>query len=189
LDAATIFSLVVAVLKVAIHRMVDSMKGISTACGSIRANPRRFLQVRQPSRALSGELIQLDQLTIMVESSRLFLFTEYARKGCGVIDEHGTDYKVWEALPVSVTGESLMMKMTSADSLQDRFSANKRAQELLARVKEDKIAEKRRLAPYYFGGFTHGANTSDTEGVHSADLDNYSSQNTKANGTNSVNSM
>lgn len=37
----------------------------------------------------------------MVESSRLFLFTEYARKGCGVIDEHGTDYKVWEALPVS----------------------------------------------------------------------------------------
>lgn len=41
-----------------------------------------------------------DQLTIMVESSRLFLFTEYARKGCGVIDEHGTDYKVWEALPV-----------------------------------------------------------------------------------------
>jgi homogentisate 1,2-dioxygenase len=36
----------------------------------------------------------------MVESSRLFLFTEYARKGCGVIDEHGTDYKVWEALPV-----------------------------------------------------------------------------------------
>lgn len=37
----------------------------------------------------------------MVESSRLFLFTEYARKGCGVIDEHGTNYKVWEALPVS----------------------------------------------------------------------------------------
>lgn len=36
----------------------------------------------------------------MVESSRLFLWTEYARKGCGVIDEHGTDYKVWEALPV-----------------------------------------------------------------------------------------
>jgi homogentisate 1,2-dioxygenase len=37
----------------------------------------------------------------MIESSRLFLFTEWARKGCGVIDEHGTDYKVWEALPVS----------------------------------------------------------------------------------------
>lgn len=37
----------------------------------------------------------------MVESSRLFLWTEYARKGCGVIEEHGTDYKVWEALPVS----------------------------------------------------------------------------------------
>jgi hypothetical protein len=37
----------------------------------------------------------------MIESSRLFLFTEYARKGCGTIETHGTDYKVWEALPVS----------------------------------------------------------------------------------------
>lgn len=36
----------------------------------------------------------------MIESSRLFLFTEYARTGCGTIDTHGTDYKVWEALPV-----------------------------------------------------------------------------------------
>jgi homogentisate 1,2-dioxygenase len=36
----------------------------------------------------------------MIESSRLFLFTEYARKGCGTIETHGTDYKVWEALPV-----------------------------------------------------------------------------------------
>jgi homogentisate 1,2-dioxygenase len=47
-----------------------------------------------------------DQLTIMVESSRLFLWTEYARKGCGVIEEHGTDYKVWEALPVSYSIET-----------------------------------------------------------------------------------
>lgn len=37
----------------------------------------------------------------MIESSRLFLFTEYARKGCGTIDTHGTDYKVWDKLPVS----------------------------------------------------------------------------------------
>lgn len=39
----------------------------------------------------------------MVESSRLFLWTEYARKGCGTINTHGTDYKVWEALPVRFT--------------------------------------------------------------------------------------
>jgi proteasome lid subunit RPN8/RPN11 len=38
----------------------------------------------------------------MIESSRLFLFTEYARKGCGTIETHGTDYKVWEALPVGL---------------------------------------------------------------------------------------
>jgi homogentisate 1,2-dioxygenase len=29
------------------------------------------------------------------------------------------------------------------------------------------------LAPYYFGGFSHGANTSDTEGVHSKELKPY----------------
>jgi hypothetical protein len=43
-----------------------------------------------------------DQMTIMIESSRLFLFTEYARNGCGTIETHGTDYKVWETLPVSL---------------------------------------------------------------------------------------
>jgi homogentisate 1,2-dioxygenase len=59
------------------------------------------------------------------------------------------------------------------DSKQDKFSANKKAQELLARVKQDKIAEKKRLAPYYIGGFEHGANTSDTEGVHSKELKPY----------------
>ena len=37
----------------------------------------------------------------MVETSRLFLWTEWARKDCGVIHTHGTDYKVWDALPVS----------------------------------------------------------------------------------------
>jgi homogentisate 1,2-dioxygenase len=121
----------------------------------------------------------------MVESSRLFLFTEYARKGCGVIDEHGTDYKVWEALPVRKRQSTFTI---CTDIMQDRFSANKRAQELLARVKEDKIAEKKRLANYYFGGFSHGANTSDTEGVHSADLDNklYGLKANGANGTNGV---
>lgn len=46
---------------------------------------------------LTGE----DQMTIMVESSRSFLFTEYARFGCGVFNDKGTDPKVWDALPVS----------------------------------------------------------------------------------------
>lgn len=116
----------------------------------------------------------------MVESSRLFLWTEYARKGCGVIDEHGTDYKVWEALPVGYLSNDWTK---NTNKVQDRFSTNKRAQELLARVKEDKIAVKQRMAQYYFGGFSHGANTSDTEGVHSADLD-YKQVGSKVNGTN-----
>ena len=60
-----------------------------------------------------------------------------------------------------------------ANPWKDRFSANSKAKELLARVKEDKIAEKKRLAPYYFGGFSHGANSSDTEGVHSKELEPY----------------
>jgi len=42
-----------------------------------------------------------DQMTIMIESSRTFLFTEYARKGCGALSEIGTDPKVWEKMPVS----------------------------------------------------------------------------------------
>jgi homogentisate 1,2-dioxygenase len=54
-------------------------------------------------------------------------------------------------------------------------------------VKEDKIVEKQRLAPYYFGGFSHGANTSDIEGVHSADLDNYKQHEVKVNGANGTN--
>ena len=44
---------------------------------------------------------------------------------------------------------------------------------MLARVKEDAIAEKKRLTPYYIGGFTHGANSSDTQGVHSEELAPY----------------
>lgn len=66
--------------------------------------------------------------------------------------------------------------------LQDRFSSNQRAQELLARIKEDKLAEKQRLAPYYFGGFSHGANTSDTDGVHREELEPYLSGKAKVNG-------
>lgn len=40
-------------------------------------------------------------MTIMIESSRSFLFTEYARTGCGTFKDQGTDPKVWDALPVS----------------------------------------------------------------------------------------
>lgn len=41
-------------------------------------------------------------MTIMVESSRSFLFTEYARTGCGTFKDQGTDPRVWDALPVSL---------------------------------------------------------------------------------------
>lgn len=68
-------------------------------------------------------------MTIMVESSRTFLFTEYARKICGVIHTQGTDPKVWDRLP-------------------DRFSAHPLTKELLARVAEDK-AQQRKAADYY----------------------------------------
>lgn len=54
-----------------------------------------------------------DQLTIMVESSRLFLWTEYARKGCGTISTAGTDYKVWDALPVGNLLQKLRPSLTS----------------------------------------------------------------------------
>jgi hypothetical protein len=63
----------------------------------------------------------------MIESSRLFLFTEYARKGCGVIDEHGTDYKVWEALPVRRNAQyGVAVKLTPyrIDSRQIREPKN-----------------------------------------------------------------
>lgn len=65
----------------------------------------------------------------MVESSRTFLFTEYARKICGVLHSQGTDYKVWERLP-------------------DRFSAHPLTKQLLARVAQDK-ANSRKAADYY----------------------------------------
>jgi homogentisate 1,2-dioxygenase len=48
-----------------------------------------------------------DQMTIMVESSRTFLFTEYARSGCGTFKDQGTDPKVWDALPVSFTNRGI----------------------------------------------------------------------------------
>lgn len=41
-------------------------------------------------------------MIIMVESSRSFLFTEYARTGCGTFKAQGPDPKVWDALPVGI---------------------------------------------------------------------------------------
>jgi len=68
-------------------------------------------QVNEPRKILESEFILFrnytsllttsDQMTIMVESSRSFLFTEYARSGCGTFKDQGTDPKVWDALPVS----------------------------------------------------------------------------------------
>ncbi|EEU40126.1 uncharacterized protein NECHADRAFT_32303 [Fusarium vanettenii 77-13-4] len=81
------------------------------------------LQVNEPRRILT------DQMTIMVESSRTFLFTEYARKICGVLHSQGTDYKVWERLP-------------------DRFSAHPLTKQLLARVAQDK-ANSKKATDYY----------------------------------------
>lgn len=64
-----------------------------------------FLRVSAvpPSQLPGRVLIHTDQMTIMVESSRSFLFTEYARTGCGTFKNQGTDPKVWDALPVSLT--------------------------------------------------------------------------------------
>lgn len=60
----------------------------------------RVSGLRTPILKVDGGLIIEDQMTIMIESSRSFLFTEYARAGCGTFKNQGTDPKVWDALPV-----------------------------------------------------------------------------------------
>ncbi|KAK9446551.1 uncharacterized protein V1518DRAFT_458137 [Limtongia smithiae] len=74
-----------------------------------------------------------EQMTIMVESCRTFLFTEYARKICGVMHQQGTNPKVWDKLP-------------------DRFSTNPAVKELLKRAKDDKAAELKRKEYWYANG-------------------------------------
>lgn len=44
----------------------------------------------------------------MIESSRSFLFTEYARTGCGTFKDQGTDPKAWDALPVSDSNKMIL---------------------------------------------------------------------------------
>jgi len=71
------------------------------------SSPRKILESMQHQHQptinsqSANMTTQKDQMTIMVESSRTFLFTEYARKDCGVLSEIGTDPKVWDKLPVS----------------------------------------------------------------------------------------
>lgn len=57
---------------------------------------------------------------------------------------------------------------------------------MLARLKIDKIEEKKRLAPYYIGGFSRGANSSMTEGVHSKELAPYLESSQKNGSSNGV---
>lgn len=78
---------------------------------------------------LLANLSSTDQMTFMLESSRTFLFTEYARITCGVLRSRGTDPKVWDALP-------------------DRFSAHPLTKKLLARVAEDNL-RRRKANDYY----------------------------------------
>lgn len=69
-------------------------------------------------------------MTIMVESSRTFLWTEYARGGCGTLHSQGTDPRAWDKLP-------------------DRFSAYPGIKDLLERVREDKEAARKRVEFYH----------------------------------------
>ena len=82
------------------------------------------VQVNEPRRILEN------QMTIMVESSRNFLFTEYAVSGCGVFKSQGTDPRVWDTLP-------------------DRFSAYPGIKGILEAVKKYKKERKESLDVYY----------------------------------------
>ncbi|KAF5627048.1 homogentisate 1 2-dioxygenase [Fusarium sp. NRRL 52700] len=83
-----------------------------------------ILQHNEPRRILEN------QMTIMVESSRTFLFTEYAREICGVLHKQATDYRVWDNLP-------------------DRFSAHPLTKQLLERVAKDKANQKKAVDYYH----------------------------------------
>ena len=82
------------------------------------------MQVNEPRRILEN------QMTIMVESSRNFLFTEYAVSGCGVFKSQGTDPRVWDILP-------------------DRFSAYPGIKGILEAVKKYNKERKESLDVYY----------------------------------------
>jgi homogentisate 1,2-dioxygenase len=87
-------------------------------------------------------------MTIMIESSRSFLFTEYARTGCGTFKNQGTDPKVWDALPVCCY-ECYSSQVQSDRNFQDKFSSYPNIQEILKQVRSDNEARKQRLEAYY----------------------------------------
>jgi homogentisate 1,2-dioxygenase len=71
-----------------------------------------------------------EQMTIMIESSRTFLWTEYARSGCGCLHVQGTDPKAWDRLP-------------------DKFSTYPGIKQLLERVRGDKEEARKRVEFYH----------------------------------------
>lgn len=119
------------------------------------------VQENEPRRILESEpflillilccsmLTVIDQMTIMVESSRSFLFTEYARGGCGTFHNQGTDPKVWDVLPVCYLHRRIPFHFTDMGFTQDKFSAYPGIQDILAQVKADKAARKQRHEIYY----------------------------------------
>ena len=114
--------LVVRVWKSVIHLTAALMRAINWRCAFSRMSLAGFLRVSASSDysefQKTDRLTLLDQLTIMVESSRSFLFTEYARGGCGTFHHQGTDPKVWDVLPVS---HSLLYSLDCDDLTKRQF--------------------------------------------------------------------
>lgn len=119
-------------------------------------------QVNEPRKILESEylvdcnrdcnavLASTDQMTIMIESSRAFLFTEYARSGCGTFKNQGSDPKLWDALPVSATIFS--SRRHRGWPAQDKFSSYQDIQEIPLQAKADKLDRKELLDTYYDDG-------------------------------------
>lgn len=118
----------------------------------------------------------LDQMTIMLESARTFLWTEYARTGCGCLSAISTDPGVWDKLPVSLFPVYLFFYMPpsvffipfsycfwegeggtrrsfgSVLTLQDKFSSYPGIKDLLRRVRDDKEEARKRVEFYHGAG-------------------------------------
>ena len=91
-------------------------------------------------------------MTIMVESGRTFLFTEYARTICGVMSKQSTDPSVWNKLP-------------------DRFSAHPLTKDLLIRAEVERV--RARAASDYFHtlDLLQGAPKREIQGLQFSDVD------------------
>ncbi|KAL1884611.1 hypothetical protein Plec18167_002201 [Paecilomyces lecythidis] len=66
----------------------------------------------------------------MLESSRSFLFTEYATGQCGVFDGKGVNPEAWSVIP-------------------DKFSSYQNIRSILQKAKDERIASKARMDTYY----------------------------------------